>query len=108
MCWRRNCRDRAVVAVPSLELQLPFLHLSTLGSPDTPRQYALLDRRVRLVCATGVSLSAKKAGSSLVHERLAERWQKIWVGLRTAGALLGRMIETALPIDALSLCLIGE
>lgn len=96
------------MALSSLGPQVLLFQLSILGGPDVPLQYPPLDHDARLVCATGAHLSAEKTDSVLIHERLPERWKRIWVGLRIVGALLGRMIETALAIDALYLCLVGE
>lgn len=109
MCRRRKFPDRANVAVLSLGRQLLLLQLSMLGSPDATLQYPPSHHQASLVFAIGAHLSpAKTADSILVHEQSAERWTRIWVGLRIGSALLGRMTETALAIAALYLCQLGE
>lgn len=104
-CRRRKIPDSAVVAVRALEPQLRLLQLATLGDLNEPLQYPPLGRHARLVCAIVAHFSsAKRADSILAHEGSAERWKRIWVGLRIGGALMARMTETALAIDALDLC----
>ena len=97
------------MAVRSLEPQLRPLQLATPGDLNKPLQYPPLDPHAGLVCAIVARLSpAKRADSILAPERSAERWKRIWVGLRIGGALLARMTETALAIDALYLCLVEK